>query len=195
MTIKLLAFAGSTRTGSLNQALLDLAVADGQARGAEVTAIRLKDFALPLYDGDLEASDFPAKARELKALFQAHHGFLIASPEYNGSLSGVLKNAIDWASRPTDGEGMTALSAFRGKVAGLMGASISPFGGLRGITHLRQILGTIQTVVATEQVLVPAAHAAFDEAGALKEALSAQLLGGLVARVMDLAERLAPPTA
>ena len=195
MTIKLLAFAGSTRTGSLNQALLDLAVADGQARGAEVTAIRLKDFALPLYDGDLEASDFPAKARELKALFQAHHGFLIASPEYNGSLSGVLKNAIDWASRPTDGEGMTALSAFRGKVAGLMGASISPFGGLRGITHLRQILGTIQTVVATEQVLVPAAHAAFDEAGALKEALSAQLLCGLVARVMDLSERLAPPTA
>ena len=195
MTIKLLAFAGSTRTGSLNQALLDLAVADGQARGAEVTAIRLKDFALPLYDGDLEASDFPAKARELKALFQTHHGFLIASPEYNGSLSGVLKNAIDWASRPTDGEGMTALSAFRGKVAGLMGASISPFGGLRGITHLRQILGTIQTVVATEQVLVPAAHAAFDEAGALKEALSAQLLCGLVARVMDLSERLAPPTA
>ena len=195
MTVKLLAFAGSTRTGSLNQALLDLAVADARARGAEVTAIRLKDFALPLYDGDLEASDFPAKARELKALFQTHHGFLIASPEYNGSLSGVLKNAIDWASRPTDGEGMTALSAFRGKVAGLMGASISPFGGLRGITHLRQILGTIQTVVATEQVLVPAAHAAFDEAGALKEALSAQLLCGLVARVMDLSERLAPPTA
>ena len=190
MTVKLLAFAGSTRTGSLNQALLDLAVAEARARGAEVTAIRLKDFALPIYDGDLEQADFPATARELKALFQAHDGFLIASPEYNGSVSGVLKNAIDWASRPTDGEALTALSAFRGKVAGLMAASISPFGGLRGITHMRQILGTIQTLVATEQVLVPFAHGAFDESWALKEALPAQLLGGLAARVIDLAERL-----
>ncbi len=193
MTVRLLAFAGSTRAGSLNQALLDLAVAEARRQGAEVTSIRLKDFDLPLYDGDLEASDFPAKARELKALFRAHHGVLIASPEYNGSVSGVLKNAIDWATRPTDGEGLVALSAFRGKVAGLMGASLSPFGGLRGVTHLRQILGTIQAVVATEQVLVPAAHTAFDESGALKDPLPAQLLGGLVARVIDLAERLEPP--
>jgi NAD(P)H-dependent FMN reductase len=190
MTVKLLAFAGSTRTGSLNQALLDLAVAEARARGADVTAIRLKDFALPIYDGDLEQSAFPAAARELKALFQTHDGFLIASPEYNGSVSGVLKNAIDWVSRPTDGEALTALSGFRGKVAGLMAASISPFGGLRGITHMRQILGTIQTLVATEQVLVPFAHGAFDESWALKEALPAQLLGGLAARVIDLAERL-----
>ena len=190
MTAKLLAFAGSTRTGSLNQALLDLAVVEAQARGAAVTAIRLKDFALPMYDGDLEQSAFPAAARELKGLFQAHDGFLIASPEYNGSVSGVLKNAIDWVSRPTDDEALTALSGFRGKVAGLMAASISPFGGLRGITHMRQILGTIQTLVATEQVLVPFAHGAFDERWALKEALPAQLLGGLAARVIDLAERL-----
>ena len=153
MTVKLLAFAGSTRMGSLNQALLDLAVGEARTRGAEVTSIRLKDFALPLYDGDLEQSDFPPAARELKALFQSHQGFLIASPEYNGSVSGVLKNAIDWASRPTDGEGMVALSAFRGKVAGLMAASMGPFGGLRGITTMRQILQTIQTLVATEQVL------------------------------------------
>jgi chromate reductase len=190
MSVKLLAFAGSTRAGSLNQTLLDLAVAEARGRGAEVTSIRLKDFVLPLYDGDLESSDFPPAARELKALFQGHQGFLIATPEYNGSVSGVLKNAIDWVSRPTDGENLVALSAFRGKVAGLMAASISPFGGLRGITHMRQILATIQTLVATEQVLVPFAHGAFEE-GALKEALPAQLLGGLAARVIDLAERLA----
>lgn len=193
MTAKLLAFAGSTRNGSLNQALLDLAVKEARARGAEVTEIRLKDFALPLYDGDLETSAFPPAARELKALFRAHHGFLIATPEYNGSVSGVLKNAIDWVSRPTDGEPLTALSAFRGKVAGLMAASISPFGGLRGITHMRQILGTVQTLVATEQVLVPFAHGAFDENWALKEALPAQLLGALAARVIELAERVQPP--
>jgi chromate reductase, NAD(P)H dehydrogenase (quinone) len=192
MSVKLLAFAGSTRSGSLNQALLNLAVAEARARGAEVTEIRLKDFDLPLYDGDLEVSAFPGAARELKSLFQSHQGFLIASPEYNGSVSGVLKNAIDWASRPTDGEALTALSAFRGKVAGLMAASISPFGGLRGITHMRQILATIQTLVATEQVLVPFAHGAFEEGGALKEQLPTQLLGGLAARVIDLAQRLAP---
>jgi NAD(P)H-dependent FMN reductase len=195
MTVRLLAFSGSSRTGSLNQALLNLAVREAQARGTEVTAIRLSDFDLPIYDGDLEQGAFPGAARELKALFRAHHGFLIASPEYNGSVSGLLKNAIDWASRPTDGEGLTALSAFRGKVAGLVGASISPFGGLRGITHLRQILGTIQTVVATEQVLVPAAHLAFDENGELKDPLPAQLLAGVVARVVELAEKLDPPTA
>lgn len=195
MPVKLLALAGSTRRGSLNQALLDLAVKAARERGAEVTEIRLKDYPLPLYDGDLEASDFPQMARNLKALFCAHHGFLIASPEYNGGVSGVLKNAVDWVSRPTDGESLVALSAFRGKVAGLMAASISPFGGLRGITHMRQVLGTVQTLVATEQVLVPFAHGAFDENWALKEALPAQLLGGLAARVIELAEKLQPPVS
>jgi chromate reductase, NAD(P)H dehydrogenase (quinone) len=196
MTVKLLAMAGSTRAGSLNQALLDLAVADARAKGAEVTAIRLKDFALPIYDGDLEAAAFPPAARELKKLFVGHHGFLMATPEHNGSTSAVLKNAIDWASRPTEpGETMVTLTAFRGKVAGLMAASISPFGGLRGVTHLRQILGTIQTVVATEQLLVPFAQNAFDEGGALKEALPAQILGMTVARVIDLAAKLQPPIA
>jgi NAD(P)H-dependent FMN reductase len=195
MPVKLLAFAGSTRSGSLNQKLLDLAVTEARARGAEVTELRLREFALPLYDGDLEAEAFPEAARELKALFRSHHGFLIATPEYNGGMSGVLKNAIDWASRPTDGENLVALSGFRGKVAGLMAASISPFGGLRGITQLRQVLSTIQVMVATEQVLAPFAGNAFDEKGALKEPLPAQLLAGLVARVIDLAERLEPPTS
>jgi chromate reductase len=196
MTVKLLAFSGSTRTGSLNQALVDLAAAQAREKGAEVTAIRLKDFDLPLYDGDLEAQAFPPSARELKKLFVAHHGFLIATPEHNGSTSAALKNAIDWASRPTEpGETMVTLAAFRGKVAGLMSASISPFGGLRGITHLRQILGTIQTVVATEQVLLPFAQNGFDDAGALREALPSQILGMTVARVIDLATRLDPPIA
>ena len=196
MTIKLLAMSGSTRTGSFNQALLDLAVAEARVRGAEVTSIRLKDFDLPIYDGDTEDREFPQAARDLKALFKAHHGFLIATPEHNGSLSAVLKNAIDWVSRPTDGDdGLTALTAFRGKVAGLMSASIGPFGGLRGIGHLRQILGTIQVVVATEQVLIPAAHGAFEANGALKEALPSQRLGGLVARTIELAVKLGPPLA
>ena len=192
MAVRLLAFAGSTRAESLNQALLDLAVAEARAKGADVTSVRLKDFDLPIYDGDLERDAFPPAARELKALFLANDGFLIASPEYNGSVSGVVKNAIDWASRPTDGETLVTLSAFRGKVAGLMAASIGPFGGLRGITHMRQILSTIQTLVVTEQVLVPVAQNAFDEAGQLKDALPRQLLSLLVDRMIYVAERLRP---
>src|SRR3546814_5432594 len=83
---------------------------------------------------------------------------LFVSPEYNGSLPPLLKNAIDWASRPTGDEGLVALTAYRGKAAAVMSASISPFGGLRGLMHLRQILSTIQMLVIPEQVVVPAAH-------------------------------------
>lgn len=188
---KLLAFAGSTREGSFNQRLLDIAVQIARDEGAEVTAIRLQDYDLPMYDADLEARAFPDAADQLRQLFIDHDGFLIASPEYNGSVSSVLKNAIDWASRPREGETLVALPAFRGKVAGVMSASISPFGGLRGLMALRQILGTIQTLVATEQVLVPFAQNAFD-GPELTDAMPKQLLPMLVKRTIFLAERLKP---
>lgn len=191
MKAKLLAFAGSTRAGSFNQRLVDIAAQHAREAGAEVTEIRLKDFALPLYDEDLEANGFPPKAAALRALFIAHDGFLIASPEYNGGVTGVLKNAIDWASRPNPGEPMTALAAFRGKVAGIMSASISPFGGLRGLIQLRQILGTIQTIVATENILVPFASKAF-EGPALVDPMPAQLLPVMTRRVVQLAMALSP---
>lgn len=187
--VRLLAISGSTRTGSLNQRLVDVASAVARDEGAEVTAISLRDFDLPLYDGDLEAQGFPPSADALRALFIEHDGFLIASPEYNGGMSGVLKNAIDWASRPRAGEPLTALAGFRGKVAGLMAASISPFGGLRGITALRQVLGTIQTLVATEQVLVPFAEKAFDGAE-LTDPMPKMLMPMLVKRVVFLAGAL-----
>src|SRR5262245_53093709 len=97
---RILAFAGSTRTASFNKRLLHFAVAEARAAGAEVTHVDLRDFAMPLYDGDLEAaSGLPAAAKAFKRLLIDHPGFLIASPEYNSSIPGVLKNAIDWASR------------------------------------------------------------------------------------------------
>jgi NAD(P)H-dependent FMN reductase len=190
---RLLAFAGSTRSSSLNQRLLDLAVGAARDAGAQVTAIRLAAFDLPLYDGDLETEAFPVAADELRALFIEHDGFLIATPEYNGSVSGVLKNAIDWASRPRAGESIVALPAFRGKVAGIMSASTGPFGGLRALAHLRQILGTIQTMVATEQVAVPWADKAFDGAELL-DPMPRQLLPLMAARVTFLAAALRRPT-
>jgi len=188
--VKLLSFSGSLRTGSFNQRLVDRATAAAREAGAEVTQINLADFALPLFTPQIEAEAFPQAARELKALFVGHAGFLIASPEYNGSVSGALKNAIDWVSRPTDGEGLIALSAFRNKVAGIMSASISPFGGLRGLMHLRQILNTVQTLVVTEQVAVAFAERAFD-GDVLVDALANQLLSPLVRRVIKLSQTAA----
>lgn len=183
--VKLLAVSGSVRDGSFNQRLLDRASAVASEAGAEVTRIRLADLNLPLYTPALEAAGMPERALHLKSLFQANDGFLIATPEHNGSVSAILKNAIDWVSRPTDGETALALSAFRGKIAGLMSASPSPFGGLRSVTHLRQILATVQVLTATEQVIVPFADSAF-EGDELVAPIPNQLLPILVSRVMAL---------
>ena len=182
---------GSTREGSFNRMLGRLAIRALEAEGATVADIDLAAFDLPLYSAALEADAFPADAERLKGLFAAQDGLLFVSPEYNGSVSPLLKNAIDWASRPTGGESLVALSAYRGKASAVMAASISPFGGLRGLMHLRQILSTIQTLVIPEQVLIPNAHAAFDADGNLVEALPATLVGMTAARLVAVAKALA----
>ncbi|WP_332820171.1 NADPH-dependent FMN reductase [Sphingopyxis sp.] len=188
---KIAVIVGSTREGSFNRALGSLAIKALEAQGAIVADVDLATFDLPLYSAALEAEAFPADAQRLKQLFAAQDGLLFVSPEYNGSVSPLLKNAIDWASRPTGEESLVALSAYRGKAAAIMSASISPFGGLRGLMHLRQILATIQMLVIPEQVLVPNAHAAFDEDGALKEALPATLIGMTAARLVKVAGAIA----
>lgn len=165
---KILAFAGSTRTNSFNKKLVKIAAAGAQAAGAETTFLDLRDLALPIFDEDLEAKDgLPAGARKFKDLLLSHDGLLISSPEYNSSISAVLKNAIDWASRPAPGE--TPLQCFNGKVAGLMSASPGALGGLRGLVHLRAILGNIRVLVLPDQVAISKAHEAFNPDGSLKD--------------------------
>jgi chromate reductase, NAD(P)H dehydrogenase (quinone) len=165
---KILAFAGSTRTESWNKKLIRIAAAGATAAGAQVTLIDLRDFPLPLYDGDLEANEgLPENAKKLKALFLENRGLLISSPEYNSSLPGVLKNAIDWVSRSAPGE--APLACYAGKVAGLVSASPGALGGLRSLVHLRSILGNIKVLVIPEQVSVMKAHEAFQPDGALKD--------------------------
>lgn len=188
---KIAVIVGSTREGSYNRALGKLAVKALEGHGAVVTDVDLAAFDLPLYSAALEANAFPPDAERLKTLFAAQDGLLFVSPEYNGSLSPLLKNAIDWASRPTGDESLVALTAYRGKASAVMSASISPFGGLRGLMHLRQILSTIQTLVIPEQVLVPNAHAAFDADGNLVEALPATLVDMTAARLVAVAKALA----
>src|SRR6516164_9635702 len=161
MMPRILAFAGSTRRESFNKKLLEYAVKGAREAGAEVTLIDLKDFPLPLFDQDLEAEHgMPDNGMKLKQLFIDHDGLLIAAPEYNSSITAVLKNAIDWVSRPAPGE--PPLVAFRGKVAALMSASPGALGGLRGLVHVRSILGNIGVIVLPNQIAVAKAADAFN---------------------------------
>lgn len=182
--------AGSTREGSFNRALARLAIAALEQQGAIVTDVDLATFDLPIYSTALETNAFPDDALRLKSLFAAQDGLLFVSPEYNGSIPPLLKNAIDWASRPTGDESLVALTAYRGKASAVMSASISPFGGLRGLMQLRQILSTIQTLVIPEQVVIPNAHTAFADDGRLKDALPASLVDMAAARLVAVAKAL-----
>jgi len=189
VTPKLLAFAGSVRRDSLNARLARLAAQEARAAGAEAVVLDLADFALPLYNGDLEAdAGLPAGALELKALFLSCNGFLIASPEYNGSISPLLKNAIDWVSRPVSGQ--PPLVWFAGKVAGLLAAAPGPLGGLRGLAHVRQILSGIGVVVAPAQHAVGRAGGAFDADGTLAEDPHGAAVRRVVRETVRLAEKL-----
>ena len=166
MMPRILAFASSTRRESFNKKLVAITAQGARQAGAEVTLIDLKDFPLPLFDQDLEAEQgMPENGKKLKKLFIDHDGLLIASPEYNSSFPAVLKNAIDWVSRPAPGE--PSLAAFRGKVATLMSASPGALGGLRGLVHVRSILGNIGVIVLPDQIAVAKAHEAFQPDGSL----------------------------
>jgi chromate reductase len=168
MMPRILAFAGSTRRESFNKKLVSIAVKGARDAGAEVTLIDLKGFPLPLFDQDLEAEQgMPENGKKLKKLFIDHDGLLISSPEYNSSITAVLKNAIDWVSRPAPGE--PSLVGFRNKVATLMSASPGALGGLRALVHVRSILGNIGVIVLPEQIAIAKAHEAFSPDGSLKD--------------------------
>ena len=165
---KILAFAGSTRAGSLNKRALAVAAQAADEAGARVTTIDLADYRMPLYDGDLESRDgLPEAAIALKTLFIEHDGLLIAAPEYNGSITGVLKNTLDWVSRP-HGEQPGTLP-YRDKFAALVAASPGALGGLRGLVHVRQILTGLGVHVIPPQFALSRAGQAFDDAGTMTD--------------------------
>jgi chromate reductase len=162
---KILAFAGSARQQSLNMRLVQVAAQGARQAGAEVTFIDFKDYPLPIYDADIEAEGFPDNARRLRQLMLIHQGFLVASPEYNGSVSPLLKNVIDWCSRPVDGQ--DGLAPYRNKVIVLMSASPGGFGGLHALPHLCTVLSGIGAIVLPDQVALPKAHEAFTPEGGM----------------------------
>jgi NAD(P)H-dependent FMN reductase len=168
MVPRILAFAGSTRRDSFNKKILSIAARGAREAGAEVTLIDLKDLPLPLFDQDLEAEQgMPENGKKLKQLFIDHDGLLLSCPEYNSSITAVLKNAIDWVSRPAPNE--PSLVAFRGKVATLMSASPGALGGLRGLVHVRSILGNIGVLVLPEQIAIVKANQALKQDGSLAD--------------------------
>ena len=185
-SLRVLAFAGSTRKTSFNKTLVSAVVSNVRETGAEVTLADLADYRLPVFDADDEAAHGkPDEARAFKQLMIDHDAFLIGSPEYNGSITGVLKNTIDWVSLPDDDDD-GQLPAFRQKVVALVSASPSALGGLRGLVHVRTILSGLGCLVLPDQVAVPKAHEAFIQAG---EAVTLKD-EGLQGRVVALGRRL-----
>ena len=151
---KILAFSGSIRSDSFNSRLVGCAVRELDTLDCEITRINLADYPLPLYDGDLEADKgIPENAIKLARLLDASDGYFIACPEYNGSLSPLLKNTIDWVSRVSDDNGR-ALSPYRGKIGAIAAASPGGMGGISMLYHLRQILTRLGVLVVCEQVAV-----------------------------------------
>lgn len=186
---KILAFAGSAKETSLNKKLVQIAASGAKAAGAEVTYIDLKNLPMPLFDEDLEAQQgIPATVREFKDLMLAHQGLLIACPEYNSSITPLLKNVIDWASRPEPN--LPGLACFNHKVAALMSTSPGGFGGMRGLVHVRAILESIGVLVIPEQRSISQALEAFNEDGTLKDSKQQQDVENLGAKVANLLIKL-----
>lgn len=166
---RILVFGGSLRAESFNQKLAVLAAEAARSAGADVTLIALRDFRMPLFDEDLESAEgMPENARKLKALFASHDGLIIASPEYNSTITAALKNAIDWVSRAT-ADDEPPLSVLSGKTAVILSASPGGYGGSRSLVQLRPFLENIKITVLPDQLSIPKADEAFDADGKLKD--------------------------
>jgi len=176
--VSILAFAGSIRAGSFNQQVLKIACEGVTAAGGKVTLIDLKDYELPLYNADLEAAKgLPLAAKKLKEMAKSHHGLLIASPEYNGGYTPLLKNTLDWMSRKESVQ-ETEMVAFKDKVVGLVAASPGRNAGLRSLSQISTVMGSMGMVVMPFPVGVGSAGTAFDN-GKLKDEKIAERVRGV----------------
>ena len=180
--MRVLGIAGSLRAGSYNKALIEAARELAPA-GMEIAEFDLRR--VPLYDGDVEAAGDPEPVAALKGAIRNADALLIATPEYNRGVPGVLKNAVDWASRPPLG------SPLAGKPVAIMGASTGRGGTARAQEQLRDALEfPLASVLAEPEVLVPEAYMRFDEHGRLVDEETRKQLAGLLAALGEAARRL-----
>jgi NAD(P)H-dependent FMN reductase len=186
---RILAFAGSLRKDSWNRKLIRVAAQGAREAGAEVTLLDLKEYPLPVYDGDIEAEQgLPENVIKLKTIFKEHQGILISSPEYNAGYPGMLKNVIDWLSRPLEGE--KPFEPFRYKPVGAMAASPGALGGNRMMSSLRGLLTHMQMIVVPEVYGLSKAGEAFDDQGNLKDPKIEASVKKIGKAVADLARKL-----
>ncbi|XXF75023.1 NAD(P)H-dependent oxidoreductase [Myxococcaceae bacterium GXIMD 01537] len=184
--MRVLAFAASLKKGSLNHRLISLAAEIARAEGAEVDFPQFEDFDMPLYDGDLDVSQgLPEGALLLKQKVEAADALILSVPEYNYSIPGTFKNAIDWVSRARP-------MPWRGRSVYLMSASPSPMGGIRGLWQTRIPLEGCGAIVFPDMFALPHAQEAFSEAGQLKDAALAARLEKELVGFLRLAEAMCP---
>src|SRR5215204_7202611 len=187
---KILALAGSLREHAYSKRVVKTAIRGAENAGAKVTYIDLRDFPMPIYNADdHEQNGFNENAAKLQRLLYEHHGLLICSPEYNGSLSGALKNAIDWTSRKSDEFKMGEV--FSGKVCAIMTESPGSFGGLRCLGHLRSILSILGVNVLPSEIAVSKVQEMFDGNNAeMTNETMRNLLEALGASLVDTMRKL-----
>ena len=187
---KILVIPGSLRAKSYNVRLAALATKELTLADADVTRISLVDYPLPIYDADLAKSELPPNAIRLKQLVGNHGGIFIASPEYNASITPLLKNAIDWISVVRERD-EPQLYTFQNRAFALGAASPGRSGGMQSLITLRQVLAIgCRAFVVPEQVTVPNAGDAFDASDDLKDARAAAQLKLVVRKLIDYARMM-----
>ena len=184
----ILAFAGSIRKESWNRKVLDVAVHGARDAGADVTVVNLADYPMPIYDADWHAANgVPEPMLRLREKMMRANGLLIASPEYNASITPLLKNTIDWLSQSVGGESGNA--PYTNKIGALLGASNGAFGTIRALPHVAYILSNLG-VFMLPVVAVPGVSQSFDAAGNMSNERTRNMVAGLGARLARTIEKL-----
>ncbi len=177
---------GSLRANSYNMLALRAAQRLAPA-GMDISIYSLEN--IPLYNEDIRTQGFPEAVQALKEACARADAILIASPEYNYSIPGVLKNALDWMSRPPG-------LPFDGKPVAIMGASTGMLGTARGQYHLRQVLVYMNTFTVNKpEVFIGAAEKKFDASGELTDPIAIKLIGDQLVNLQKLVQRLNPQLA
>ena len=188
--LKILVIPGSLRTGSHNARLAAAAAYELALAGADVTRISLADFPLPIYDGDLQGkSGVPKNAINLKRMMSVHHGVLIVTPEYNGSVPPLVKNTIDWVTRVQDAHESRG-QVFRERAFAIAAASENRLGGTRSLAALRLILSACHAMVIPNQLALSFANEAYDDMDRLKHPADGEALKALVRQLIELSQRM-----
>ena len=177
--LKVVGICGSLREDSFNRKLLNCAKSIVFEMGCNMTEADLRELGLPVFNADMEGGELPENVKSFKKMVEEAHVVVIASPEYNYSISGVLKNALDWLSKG----GKNSLNS---KIAVIMGASTGAYGTVRGQNHLRQILSCLNVIVLPQpQIMIPFADTAFNTDGSLKDEKTAVMLRRLLQTTLN----------